>query len=213
MNDKNPRNSSLIQHLLDLSAIASISGATDIEQQALELLKSLKTHNSIVCETDKKVSNRRYNQSKMEYVKLKDIIHNQIIFSLSPMASKVLLYCCQSILQDSLVELKIDDLCNNFKTTDKTLKKAIEELKDYGCIVLVKRGSKRNGNGNLYMLNPDICFSGKLSNQQSFDSHVKKIDPDILELYDRQSKILESMDLMTRITEIDGQKNSFLSLS
>ena len=188
-NKDNPTNSSVLQSLLDLKTIAIEKNKDIVLQNIVNLLNALHSEKQVIVDADKKFNAHRYNESKMEFVKLSSIDKTQVICALSSDACKILFFMCQAISQEGLLELPINTASQLLNLERRRVSKAISELVDFGCITVIQKANKKGKIGNIYMVNPDICYSGKNKNQARFEIDVNEKEQSRLETYEINKSI------------------------
>lgn len=151
-NPNNPTCSTSVQILLDLQR------AGFPLQQIEELLEFANDNNDKLQKADKIFNEHQYPDNNITFFQgNRDL---QITCFLSANEMKILYLMMQNMRKGNLVELSIADIKTYIDISDKTATKALNDLKDKGCIAVQFSRSKTRG--TVFMVNPDIAVTGKV---------------------------------------------------
>lgn len=166
-NSNNEHNSSVLQALLDLQKILSVSDDTDstkILKHVNLAIKYLKAKQKFLTEADKIFNQHRYNDKKVHFTKMQNFKKCQIVVNLTDRESKVLLYMLGIMSQQNMVAIKQDELTTVLKSAKSSINGALKGLEKKGVITKIFTDKKR-GIGTVYMINPYVGSVGKHENE------------------------------------------------
>lgn len=173
--NQNEQNSSIKQALLDLKRVAYESpddGAPKVTKAVNALLKVLEQNPKLLREADKVFNQRRYNEKKLNFTKVKNFKKSQIVFALTDRECRILLYMFGFMSQQNMVAIKQTEVAKELKTAKRDVNTALKELERKGCITKLFT-DRKGGLGTIYMVNPEIASVGKHENNHLF----QKITP------------------------------------
>lgn len=170
-NSNNEHNSSVLQALLDLQKVLSVSADTDstkILKHVNLAIKYLQAKQKFLTEADKIFNQHRYNDKKIHFTKMQNFKKCQIVVNLTDRESKVLLYMLGIMSQQNMVAVKQDELTTILKSAKSSINGALKGLEKKGVITKIFTDKKR-GIGTVYMINPYVGSVGKHENYRLFE--------------------------------------------
>lgn len=152
-NKPNPENSSVIQALLDIKAAG---GDIPMADTLIELLR--KNDGALLDKAEEIFNEHQYPQHVLKFCKLTKEI--EFARFLSPKALSLLTAMCQNMWHGNLIQLTQRDILTITSISSlSSVKPALKELLDCGCIAVALEGTTRRP--VVYMVNPCICTVGK----------------------------------------------------
>lgn len=151
-NPNNPSCSPIIQCLLDMQQVGF--PLEPIEQ----LLESINNNNNKLQKAEQIFKEHQYPDNRTTFFQgNRDI---ELTCFLSSNELKILYLMIQVMRKGNLVELSISDIKEYLNIADKTATKALNELKNKGCIAVQFNRNKTRG--TVYMINPTIAIVGNV---------------------------------------------------
>lgn len=149
----NPENSSVLQALLDIQAAGGNVPMVD------SLIALLRKDGGALLETAEEIFNEhQYPQHVLTFCKLTK--EYEFARFLSPKALSLLTAMCQNMWHGNLIQLSQRDVLKITSISSLTsVKPALKELTDCGCIAVAIKGNTRKA--TTYMVNPCISTLGK----------------------------------------------------
>lgn len=168
MSKPNPRNSTIIQVLLDLEKALKCSQTANASDM-LQHVTALKKLSSIdIKSTDAIFDTHKYPSQSITFVKCTRFTDNQILTLLSANACKLLLFAIQIMSHDNCVLLNQTTLSTVLNMSKPTINKAVDELIDANCIKKIISLKRKNPSGTVYVVNSDIAQIGTRDNNDIF---------------------------------------------
>lgn len=169
-NSNNEHNSSVLQALLDLEKVLTVSPdaeATKVLKPLKTVIKHLQTKQKFLTEADKIFNQHRYNDKKVHFTKMQNFKKCQVVVNLTERECKVLLYMIGVMSQQNMVGVKQTELVKELKSGKREIINALKGLEKKGVITKVFTDKKR-GIGTVYMVNPEVASVGKQENHGLF---------------------------------------------
>ena len=171
LDNPNRHNSTIVQGLRELAKLDS-ELPNDLIAKAVQLANFLNENNKQLVNTvDGIVKKKEYKDSNITWYKKHFLELSRL---LSSSANLILDLMCNLMAQGNLVQLSWQNIIDGTGIKNKkSIKNAIEELLDNGCIAIKFPSDKRNA--TIYMVNPEIATVGKNLHTQYWElvSHDK----------------------------------------
>lgn len=148
----NKENSGIIQALLDIKKAGGEASLVDA------LIEMLRENESLLIEAEELFKGHQYPQHSLAFCKLS----NEFEFArfLSPKALVLLIAMCQNMWHGNLIQLSQRDILKITSISSlSSIKPALKELIDCGCITIAIEGTTRKP--TVYMVNPCIATIGR----------------------------------------------------
>lgn len=147
----NQNNSSIMQALLDLKSSGGDSSAIDI------LTLQIENNNKILDDADTLFQKHRYPEYKLTWCRLQSSVEFSRFLSVNALA--ILIAMCQNMNTWNNIQISYRDIIHITTLNSlKSIKPALKELIDKGCIAVHDKGTTKRP--TVYMVNPEISTVG-----------------------------------------------------
>lgn len=142
------------------------------ESMSLKQLRQILDDDEKARIVDQKLESPFYNQASITFIRLMlDCIDT--LLSCSPRSIKIFLKLAQHANQSNMICISKKDLKDFIGLSVPTINVAMKELEEKGLIIIEERNIA-NAEANLYIINPKVCASAKMTSQNLMISEFWK---------------------------------------